>query len=340
MNARQESIGPGSEAVAPTLDTLYAARKRISNDVITTPLLRSRVLDDLVGGVILVKAECLQPTGTFKVRGAFNRLRQLSPQETQRGVVTWSSGNHAQAVAAAAKAIGAPATILMPSDAVPAKVALTKSHGPTVIFFNRETDDRQAIVQRIVEESGATRVPPADDPHVISGQGTAALELLEQAQALGLDPEALLTPCGSGGLTAGSAIAFAALRGQAQVYGVEPEAFDDTTRSLAAGKPVANRLKSGSICDALLANMPGALTFAVNLANGVRGLTVSDGEVLKAVAFAFRHFKLVLEPSGAAALAAILTGKIETKGRVIAIVCSGGNADPALFAKAIEAEAK
>jgi threonine dehydratase len=323
-------------AMLPTIDDLRAAQKRIAADVVRTPVLHSEALDRAVAGRVFVKAECLQLTGAFKVRGAYNRLRQFSPAQTRGGVVTWSSGNHGQAIAAAAKRLGMPAMILMPSDSVRAKVELTRSHGADIAFFNRETDDSNAIGTDLAERRGATIVPPANDPDVIAGQGTAALEMLSQIQDLGASrPDMLLVPCGSGGLTAGYALAFRELCPEAELFAVEPEQFDDTGRSLVAGTRLSNAVRKGSICDALLAKTPAPLTFAVNSACGVKGLTITDQEALNAIAFAFRHLKVVLEPGGAAALAAVLSKKVSMKGKTVAVVCSGGNVDPALFAKAI-----
>jgi threonine dehydratase len=325
-------------AVLPTIDDLRAAQKRIAEDVVRTPVLRSDVLDQAVKGRVFIKAECLQSTGAFKIRGAYNRLRQFSRAETRGGVVTWSSGNHGQAIAAAAKRLGMPAMILMPSDSVLTKVELTRSHGADVTFFNRETDDSNAIGRELAEKRGATIVPPANDRDVIAGQGTAALEMLNQIENLGgQPPDMLLVPCGSGGLTAGCALAFKDACPEAELFAVEPELFNDTGRSLAAGTRLSNIVRTGSICDALLAKIPAPLTFAVNSACGVKGLTISDEDALNAIRFAFRHLKVVLEPGGAAALAAVLSGKVSTEGKTVAVVCSGGNIDAALFAKAIAA---
>jgi threonine dehydratase len=290
----------------------------------------------VVKGKVFIKAECLQATGAFKVRGVYNRLRQLSASEGRRGVVTYSSGNHGQAIAAAAKRLGIQATVLMPSDSVATKIALTRSHGAEVAFFDREKDDGLVILKELRPQ--ATFVPPANDLNVISGQGTAALEILNQMQELGSrSPDMLLVPCGSGGLTAGCSLVFTSLCPTAKLFAVEPQNFDDTGRSLVAGRRLANVLRSGSICDALTAKIPAPLTFAINAACGVQGITVSDSEVLAAMAFAFRHLKLVLEPGGAVALAAVLSNRISVEGKTAAIVCSGGNVEAALFASAIAA---
>lgn len=320
----------------PGIEQIEDARRRIADDIVLTPLLRSQALDDATGGRIFVKAECLQVTGAFKVRGAYNRLRQIDPAQAGGGVVTWSSGNHGQAVAAAAKRIGIPAVVLMPQDSVAAKVDLTRGHGAEVEFFVRGTIDVMERSREIAEERGATIVPTANDPDVIAGQGTATLEILDQLAAYGADvPDVQLVPCGSGGLTAGSAIALAARSPETILYAVEPEAFDDTARSLAAGERLPIKPGQTTICDALTARIPAPLTFEVNRALGVQTLAVSDDDVRRAMAFAFRHLKIVMEPGGAAALAALLAGKIDAAGKTVTIICSGGNVETPTFIEAI-----
>ena len=320
----------------PTISDIRAARRRLAGVVVNTPVLRSDALDELCGGRVFIKAECLQTTGAFKVRGAYNRLLQFTEAEKKGGVVTWSSGNHGQAVAAAAKRLGMPALILMPSDSVQAKVDLTRSHGGEVVFFTRGVDNAIEIGERTAAERGAVVVPPANHPDIIAGQGTAALELLEQIAAAGApQPDMLFVPCGSGGLTAGCAIAFEALCPDAQVYAIEPETFDDTGRSLVAGERLGVLPGAQTICDALTARIPAPITFAINASLGVRGLTVSDDEVRRAMAFAYRQLKVVMEPGGAAGLAALLAGKVPVEGKTIGIVCSGGNVDDAVFIDAV-----
>jgi threonine dehydratase len=320
----------------PTFDDVVAAQARIANDVVRTPAVRSDALDEFVRARVFIKAECLQRSGAFKVRGAFNRLRQINCADFPGGVITYSSGNHGQAVALAAKRLGMPATILMPSNSVRTKVELTRGHGAEVIFYDRAKEDAAAIGATLADKKRATIVPPANHGDVIAGQGTAALEMLEQIESLGGDkPDMLLVPCGSGGLTAGCSLVFANKVPKAQVFAVEPENFDDTLRSLLSGTRVANTISSTTICDALSAKTPAPITFAINTSCNVKGLVVSDDEVRIAMAFAFRQLKLVLEPGGAAALAAVLSRKLQIQGKTVAVVCSGGNVETDVFADAI-----
>jgi len=319
----------------PGISEVEAAAGRLAGVVRRTPLLAGTPLDELTGARLLFKAEALQRTGSFKIRGAYNRLVQLDAAERRAGVVAFSSGNHAQGVAAAARLLGVPATIVMPSNAPAIKLENTRALGAEVVLYDRFTGDREAIARRIVAERGATLVPAYDDPHVVAGQGTAGLELMQQAAAIGSTPDLVLVPTSGGGLTAGTAISVRALAPDAAVYGVEPEAFDDTRRSLAAGTLLRNPPEARSICDALQSSPPGRLTFAINreLLAGI--LTVSDAEVEAAMAQAFRCLKLVVEPGGAVALAAALAGKLPLAGRTVAIVLSGGNVDAATFAAAL-----
>ncbi len=329
MNVRHESL------TRPGFADIEAAAARLAGIARRTPLLADTPLDEALGGRLLFKAECLQRNGAFKFRGAFNRLVQLDAGERRAGVVAFSSGNHAQGVAAAARMLGIPATIVMPADAPAIKLENTRALGAEVVLYDRFTEDREAIARRMVAERGATLVPAYDDPHIVAGQGTAGLELMQQAAEMGLVPDLVLVPTSGGGLTAGTAIAVRALAPAAAVYGVEPEAFDDTRRSLAAGKLLRNPPEARSICDALQSSPPGELTFAINreLLAGV--LTVSDREVETAMARAFRDLKLVVEPGGAVALAAALAGRIALSGRTTAVILSGGNVDPATFIAAL-----
>lgn len=329
-----------SESVKqPNINDLEAARRRLAGYLVETPALRSDALDEQAGARVFIKAECLQTTGAFKVRGAYNRLLQFTEAEKKGGVVTWSSGNHGQAIAAAAKRLGMPALILMPSDSAQVKVDLTRAQGGQVVFFTRGVDDAMKLADQLAAERGAVIVPPANHPDIIAGQGTAALELLEQIEKAGApQPDILLVPCGSGGLTAGCAIAFTALSPATQVYAVEPEAFDDTGRSLAAGERLGIVPGGITICDALTARIPAPLTFAINSSLGVKGLVVSDDEARRAMAFAYQRLKVVMEPGGAAGLAALLAGKIEVQGKTVGIICSGGNVDTEVFVKAIAGE--
>ena len=321
----------------PTPDDVAAARARIAPHVVRTPMLRSAALDAATGGTILLKPEPLQRTGSFKLRGATNAVRRLDEAARRRGVVTHSSGNHGQAVACAAAAVGAPATVFMPADAPAIKRASTADWGATVRLYDRARDDREALSRAHGEATGQTVIPPYDHPHVIAGQGTAALELAEDARAAGLTMDALLVCTGGGGLIAGCALALQGASPASRIYSVEPESWDDTARSLAAGERLRNAPGGSMLCDALLAPMPGELTFAINRRLLSGGFAVSDAEVLAAMAFAFRHLKLVVEPGGAVALAALLAGKFDARGKVVGAVLSGGNVDPAVFARALAA---
>ena len=313
------------------------AAVRLDGVSVHTPLLQNFELDQAVGGTVLIKPECLQVTGSFKIRGAYNRLSQLTDEQAGNGVVAWSSGNHAQGVAAAGAMLGIQTTIVMPEDAPRAKLENTKRLGGEVVTYDRYTGDREVIAKNIAAERDAALVPSYDHPHIIAGQGTVGLELATDAIEMGLPPDQVLIPCGGGGLSSGSALALKSRLPNVDIYAVEPEDFDDTARSFAANKRVRIDDTARSICDALQTPIPGELTFEINqrLLSGV--LTVSDAEVRAAIRFAFRHLKLVVEPGGAVALAAILSGKLETKGLTTAIVLSGGNIDVDLFAE-IQAE--
>lgn len=306
-----------------TIGDIDAAARALAGHAFVTPLLESARLNERVGGRLLIKAECLQKTGSFKFRGAFYRLSLLSAAERQRGVVAYSSGNHAQAVAAAAKLLGVTAAIVMPKDAPPMKMAATRSWGAEVITYDRYSEDREAIGAQLAADRGATLVPPYDDTRIIAGQGTVGLEIALQAAAIGARLDAALVPCGGGGLIAGTATTLAARVSGIAIYAVEPDGFDDTARSLAAGQRRANpplRADQSSFCDALLAPMPGLLTFAVNQRLLAGGLAVSDREVARAMADAFAELKIVVEPGGAVALAAALAWRtrdedLPTRGR-------------------------
>ncbi|MBM3490247.1 MAG: threonine/serine dehydratase [Alphaproteobacteria bacterium] len=322
----------------PTLRDIEEAAERLAGRTVTTPLLESATLNATVGGRLLVKPEMLQVTGSFKFRGACNRLGRLNASELARGVVAFSSGNHAQGVAAAAWLAGAPAVIIMPDDAPRVKLEGTERWGPEIVTYDRrDPDSRERIAEAIVAERGGTLVKPYDDAYVMAGQGTAGLELVRQAKAQGIVLDAVLAPCGGGGLIAGIATAVRALSPTTEVYSVEPEAFDDTRRSLAAGERQRNTGDIGSICDALLAPRPGELTFQVNRRLLAGGLAVSDAEVVAAMQAAFQHLKLVAEPGGAVALAAALAGRFDCRDKTVVVVMSGGNVDPAQFARALAA---
>ncbi|MCW6509572.1 threonine ammonia-lyase [Lichenifustis flavocetrariae] len=310
---------------------IQAAAGRIAGHAVRTPLLSHPDLDARTGGRVFLKAEPLQRTGSFKFRGAFNRIAQIDRALTPGGVVAFSSGNHGQAVAATARHFGLPATIVMPADAPAIKVELTRSHGATIVLYDRFGEDRAAIAARIIAETGAVLVPPYDDPNVIAGQGTVGLEIMEDLAALGFVPDLVLCCCGGGGLIAGVATAVRAQAPEAAIYAVEPEAFDDTARSLASGTPERNAPGGTTICDAIVTPTPGQLTFPINRRLLAGGLRVSDDEVRGAVVYAIRHLKVVVEPGGAVALAALLAGKIDLSGKVVVAVLSGGNMDGALL---------
>jgi threonine dehydratase len=319
----------------PTIDDIRAAAVRLRGKAVLTPLVESPALNKRLGGRLLVKAETLQRTGSFKFRGAYNALVQFDERQRRAGVVTYSSGNHAQGVAAAAELLGIPATIVMPADAPAIKIANTKSYGAEVVLYDRYKDSREEVGGKIAGERGATIVAPYDDPRVIAGQGTAGLEIAAQAKALDADLYAVIVCCGGGGLTAGCATAIASESPDTEIYIAEPQGFDDTRRSLTAGERLSNDPNARSICDALLAPTPGVLTFAINRRLVTAGYAVSDVEVRRAMAVAFADLKLVIEPGGAAALTAVLSGKFAIEGKTVAVTASGGNVDRETFAAAL-----
>jgi threonine dehydratase len=302
---------------------------------VRTPLLSFPVLNARVGTKVFLKPEMLQRTGSFKFRGAFNKLSSIPRDKRGGGVVAFSSGNHAQGVAAAAQILNMQATIVMPKDAPASKRERTKSYGAEVVLYDRDREDREAIAQGIAEKRGATLVKPYDDPFVIAGQGTAGREIAEDMEKLGVSPDVVVAPASGGGLIAGVATAVKARFPLAEVIVAEPEAFDDHTISLRAGKREAHAASGRTICDALMAAIPGEITFAINSKLLSRGVTASDAEVGEAVRFAYRELKLVVEPGGAVGLAALLAGRIETAGKNVVIVLSGGNVDADLYAKLI-----
>ncbi|KAA5804439.1 threonine/serine dehydratase [Alkalicaulis satelles] len=319
----------------PDFNDVTAAAARLAGHAVRTPLLSSPALDELTGARILVKAEPLQRTGSFKFRGAWNALSQLSEAQRARGVVAFSSGNHAQGVAEAARLLGVHAIIVMPSDAPAIKQRGVIARGAELRLYDRETESREAIAREISETTGAALIPSFDHPHIIAGQGTAGLELFEDMAARGLRADTLVCCLGGGGLIGGINLAAAALSPQTEVWGAEPEGFDDHARSLVSGRRERNARQSGSLCDALLSESPGALTFAINQTRLAGVAVISDADALHAMRAAFEHLKLVLEPGGAAALAAVLSGRVEVKGRTVVVIASGGNVDPAVFARAL-----
>jgi len=302
---------------------------------VRTPLLSQPALDARVGTRVFLKPELLQRTGSFKFRGAFNKLSSIPQVRRAGGVVAFSSGNHAQGVAAAAQILDMKATIVMPADAPASKRERTKSYGAEVVLYDRDKEDREAIAQEIAGKRGATLVRPYDDPFVIAGQGTVGREIAEDMVALGQTPDVVVAPASGGGLIAGVATAIKARFLQAQLIVAEPKDFDDHTRSLRAGKREPHAYEGRTICDALMASIPGELTFAINSKLLSHGVTASDEEVGHAMAYAFRELKLVVEPGGAVGLAALLSGKIEVRGKNVVIVLSGGNVDAELYAKLI-----
>ena len=313
--------------MVPSFADVQAAAARIAPFAIRTPLVESAGLNALTGGRVFLKLETLQRTGSFKFRGACNRLAMIPQDQRAHGVVAFSSGNHAQGVAAAAALFGMPAVIVMPSDAPRAKIEGTRALGGTVVEYDRQREDREEIAGRICAERGAVLVRPFDDAGVIAGQGTAGLEIAEDAARFGVTLDAVLAPCSGGGLVSGIALALQGAGVAAKVHSVEPENFDGMKRSLEAGKRVQAPGGKLSIADALMAPMPGAIVFELARDLLAPGLVVSDAELQYAVAFASRDLKLVVEPGGAAALAALLAGKLDARGRAVALVLSGGNAD-------------
>lgn len=315
-------------------DVIDAARI-IQPAAVRTPLLENAALNIRCGRRVLVKFEGAQHTGSFKFRGAYNRLARLDAAERAAGVVAWSSGNHAQGVAAAARLLAMPATIVMPADAPAIKLANTRALGAEVVTYDRHRESREEIATALAQARGATLVPSFDDPFIIAGQGTVGLEILEQAEALGVTVSQILVCCGGGGLTAGIATIVKARAPDVVLYSVEPGAFDDTARSLASGVREQVASDARSICDALMAPSPGAMTFPINHALLSGGLTVSDDQVRDAMRFAFSALKLVVEPGGAVALAAMLNGLAPACEGASVVVLSGSNVDPALYAAII-----
>ena len=319
----------------PTLDDVREAAAAIAPHAVRTPLLESQFLNERIGVRVLVKAEVLQRTGSFKFRGAYNCVSRIDPAIYPGGAVACSSGNHAQGVAEAARICGIPAVIVMPADAPAIKVERTRRSGAQIVLYDRHREDRDAIAAAISADRKMAFVAPFDNFHVIAGQGTVGLELVEQAKAIGAELEAVLVPASGGGLTAGMALAVTSAMPDARVYTVEPEGFDDYARSLKSGVRESNPPGARSICDALLMSQPGELTFAMNKDRLAGGLVVSDDEVRAAVAFAFTELKLVVEPGGAAALAALLSGHYLLSGAPVAVVLSGGNIDPPILVQSL-----
>ena len=319
----------------PTAADVDAAASRLKGVAIRTPLINSPVLDARLGARVFLKCETFQRTGSFKFRGAYNKISSIAPDNKAGGVVAYSSGNHAQGVAHAAALCNMPAVIVMPSDAPKAKRERTAALGAEIVLYDRDKEDRAAIARDITQKRGAVLVPPFDDPLVIAGQGTSGLEICEDLETLGVTPDIAVIGASGGGLIAGHALALKARVPGIKIYSAEPAGFDDTMRSFASGKREKNPRMSGTICDALMTDMPGVITFEINKRLVGEGVAATDEEVGRAVAFAFHELKLVVEPGGAIGLAALLAGKVDIKGKVVVAVLSGGNIDAELFNRLI-----
>lgn len=322
-----------------SLADIEAAARRLKGWAVETPVIESPALNARLGLRVLLKPETLQRVGAFKFRGAFNRLVQLSDEERRRGVVAYSSGNHAQGVALAAQLLGIPAVIVIPSDAPKVKAEATAGYGAEVILYDRLTESREKIAAAITAERGSTLVPAFDDPHIMAGQGTAGLELVRQAEALGVTLDGVITPCSGGGLLAGVATAVKALSPSTRIFGAEPAAYNDTQLSLAAGERTPVKPLTRTLCDALETPCPGELTFPI-LQRTVEAIgAITDAEAAEGVRYAATVLKLVVEPGGGAGLSALLAGKIDLSSLTsIGVVLSGGNIDPELFAKILRGE--
>lgn len=320
----------------PTLDDVRAASQLVYAQAVATPLLRHPALDEAAGCKVTVKAESLQTTGSFKIRGAMNRLANIAEVDRPRGIVAFSSGNHAQGIARAARHFGMPATIVMPADAPQVKCEGVRANGAEIVFYDRDTESREAIAERIARETGAVLVPSFDDPWIMAGQGTAGLEFADQLSRRGETIDHLICCTGGGGLISGMALAFEGVMPETRLWTAEPIGFEDWQRSLEAGQRLANAPGGQSICDAILTPEPGKLPFEIARTRLSGGFAVSDGDVRAAMRFAFRHLKLVVEPGGAVALATVLRGVPEPlAGRHVGVMLTGGNVDAGLFAEVI-----
>jgi len=320
----------------PQYSDIEAAAGVIAGEAVRTPLLQSNVLDDATGANIFIKPENLQRTGSFKFRGAYNAISSLTGAEREKGILASSSGNHAQGIAAAAKLYGCSAMILMPADAPAIKIERTKAHGAKIVFYDRENEDRDAVVNKLQEETGRVLIHPFNNFHVIAGQGTVGKEIVEDVKAQNIALDRMIICTGGGGLTSGIALAINQHFPSAKIHSVEPEGFDDYKRSLEAGEIKSNEKTFGSYCDAIITQAPGAIGFEINRRLLSDGIVISDKEALAAVRFAYEELKLVVEPGGAAALAGLLQAKKKWQGENIAIVISGGNVDATIFKKALE----
>src|SRR4249920_2880743 len=330
-------MGAIDNTILPTAADIEAASQRLAGVAVRTPLINAPVLDDALAARVFLKAETLQRTGSFKFRGAYNRISSIPQDRRAAGVVAYSSGNHAQGVAHAAALCRTPAVIVMPSDAPKAKRERTAALGAEVVLYDRDREDRAAIARDIAQKRGAVLVPPFDDPYVIAGQGTAGREICEDLEKLGVKPDVAVVGASGGGLIAGIALAMKARVPGVKFYSAEPEGFDDTMRSFKSGQREVNPRMSGTICDALMTSTPGVITWEINRRLVGEGVSASDDEVGRAVAFAFRELKLVVEPGGAVGLAALLAGRIDVRGKIAVAVLSGGNVDAELFHRLIAA---
>jgi threonine dehydratase len=322
---------------AISIEDIRDAARQIAGAAVRTPLLELPALNEAAGGRVFVKPENLQRVGAFKFRGAYNRLSRLSDEEKARGVVAFSSGNHAQGVAKAAQMLGIRATIVMPEDAPKLKLANTRGYGADVVLYDRYNEDREQVAKRVVGDSGATVVPPYNDRYIMAGQGTVGLEIAEDLDKLGVVPDMALVNCGGGGLASGTFLALKHAFPDMAGYAVEPEEFDDVARSLESGVIEKVDFGARSVCDALLTPSAGDLTFPVLKGLGIKGLTISDKQAMDAVRFAAISLKLVAEPGGAASLAALLAGKVDMAGKTAVIVLSGGNIEPEMLADCVGA---
>jgi len=314
-----------------SVDDIRHAADTLDGKARKTPLLESPLLNQRLGCRLLIKPEMLQVTGSFKFRGAYNRISQIPKADLHHGVVAFSSGNHAQGVALAAQMMGIPARIIMPGDAPSIKIDNTRAYGAQVVFYDRATDDREALSDELTRKHRATLIRPYDDPAIIAGQGTVGLEIADELRRMKIHADLVLVPCGGGGLVAGTALTMATESPKTKVYSVEPKDFDDTARSLAAGNRLANAPDGRSMCDALLSPEPGKLTFELNRRLLAGGLAVSDFDVGNAMMCAFDDLKLISEPGGAVALAAALSGTVNTDNQTVVVVMSGGNVDAETF---------
>lgn len=320
-----------------TVDDIRAAAARLDGQAVRTPLIESVRLNERLGGRLLIKPECLQRTGSFKFRGAYNTLSSMDPAARERGILAYSSGNHAQGVALAAKMFGVPATIIMPHDAPEMKKRNTAEYGAEIVLYDRYNESREEIGERLEREQGLTLVRPYDQESVIAGQGTVGLEIAEQCGERDAEPGFVACPAGGGGLITGLSLAMKERFPDCRIHPVEPEGYDDWKHSLATGQRMAANPPNRSICDAIVTPMPGELTFPIGQTTLSNGIAVSDAEVLAAMRAVFEELKLVAEPGGCVAVAAVLSGKLDLGGGTAVCVISGGNVDPAVFQQALAA---